>query len=155
MKQEQQYIWINKDGDKRYYKDREMKILHRLDGPAFECTDGHKQWWVDDKWHRLDGPAIEHSDGTKEWYVDGKWHRLDGPAIEYADGSKKWYVDGQCHRTDGPAIEYADGRKFWYVDDKELTEQQFNALTAPTLELTLEDIASKFSVDVSKVKIVK
>ena len=28
--------------------------LHRLDGPAIECADGDKEWWVDDKWHRLD-----------------------------------------------------------------------------------------------------
>jgi len=85
MKQEQ-YIYINQYGDKRYYKDREMTMLHRLDGPA---------------------------------------------------------------------IEYADGDKFWYVDGKPLTEKQFFALTAPTLELTLEDIAAKFGVDISKVKIKK
>jgi hypothetical protein len=56
------------------------------------------------------------------------------------------------HRTDGPAGELADGSKEWYVDDEYLTEEQFNALTAP-LELTLEQIAAKFNVDVSKVKI--
>jgi hypothetical protein len=83
MKQEQ-YIYINQYGDKRYYKDREMTIRHRLDGPA---------------------------------------------------------------------IEYADGHKVWCVDDKYLTEKQFNTLTSPTLELTLEDIAAKFDVDISKVKI--
>jgi hypothetical protein len=41
-----------------------------------------------------------------------------------------------------------------HVYDERLTEEQFNALTAP-LELTLEDIAAKFGVDASKVKIVK
>ena len=64
-------------------------------------------------------------------------------------------ADGKRHRTDGPAYEGANGYKEWFVDGKELTEKQFNALTAPTLELTLEDIAAKFGVDVSKVKIVK
>jgi hypothetical protein len=44
--------------------------------------------------HRLDGPAIEGTDGYKAWYVDGKCHRLDGPAIEWADGSKTWCVAG-------------------------------------------------------------
>jgi hypothetical protein len=103
---QEQYIHIYEDGNEFYYKDREMKIRHRLDGPAIKWSDGGKFWLVDDKFHRLDGPAVEWSDGDKEWYVDGK----------------------------------------------ELTEEQFIALTAP-LELTLEDIASKYGVDVSKVKI--
>ena len=108
MKREQ-YIHINKYENKYYFKDREMTIRHRLDGPA----------------------------------------------IEWFDGSKSWWVDGKCHRTDGPAYEDADGGKAWYVDDEELTEEEFNALTAPTLELTLEDVAAKFNVDVSKLKIKK
>ena len=97
--------------------------------------------------------------GYKSYYKDRAMticHRLDGPAIEHADGgSKVWYVDDKLHRLDGPAIEYADGCKEWWVDGKRLTEEQFNTLTAPTLELTLEDIASKFGVDVSKIKIKK
>jgi hypothetical protein len=130
MKQEQQYIHIDEYGDKRYYKDREMTIYHRTDGPACEYADGSKVWWVDDKHHRTDGPAIDWANGNKAWYVDGKFHRLDGPACEWSDGTKSWYVEGKL-----------------------LTEKQFNALTAPTLELTLEDIASKFGVDINKVKI--
>jgi len=106
---QEQYTLIYKNGFKFYYKDREMIILHRLDGPA----------------------------------------------IIWPNGTKLWYVDGKCHRTDGPAVEHTDGRKSWYVDNKRLTEQEFLALTAPTLELTLEDIAAKFGVDVSKVKIKK
>jgi len=130
--QQEQYIHIDTDNYKSYYKDRAMTILHRLDGPAFEYIDDGKVWWVDGKRHRLDGPAVEYADGYKAWYVDDKRHRLDGPAIEWADGSKAWYVDGE-----------------------ELTEKQFNALTAPTVELTLEDVAAKFGVDVNKVKIKK
>jgi len=179
MKQEQ-YILINKYGNKFYYKDREMTTRHRIDGPAVEWSDGSKEWWVDGKKHRLDGPAYEQANGSKAWYVDGKLHRLDGSAIEQADGYKEWYVEGQLHRLDGPAVIYADGSKEWYVDDirhrldgpaieyaggekswyvdgkrhrldgpavewpdgdKEwwvdgeyLTEEQFNALSAPTLE---------------------
>jgi len=105
----EQYIRINKYGSKIYYKNREMTILHRLDGPA-----------------------VEHADGIKEWYVDGHRHRLDGPAFENVNGHQAWYVDGE-----------------------ELTEKQFNALSAPTVELTLEEIAAKFGVDVNKVKIKK
>jgi len=106
---QEQYIHIDKHGDKFYYKDREMTMLHRLDGPA-----------------------IIWSDGSKAWFVDGKRHRLDGPAVEYATGTRLWYVDG-----------------------KYLTEEEFNDLTAPTLELTLAEIAAKFGVDASKVKIKK
>jgi hypothetical protein len=108
MKQEQ-YIWIDTYGNKCYYKDREMNIRHRIDGPAVETVRG-----------------------TKFWYVDDKLHRLDGPAMIWANGDREWWVDGEC-----------------------FTEEQFNALTAPTLELTLEDIAIKFGVDASKVKIKK
>jgi hypothetical protein len=81
-------------------------------------------------------------------------HRTDGPAVEYVDGYKAWYVDDKRHRSDGPAIEYADGTKFWYVNDRRLNEKEFNALTKP-IELTLEDIAAKFGVDVNNLKIVK
>jgi hypothetical protein len=129
---EEQYIHIDEYGNKLYYKDRAMTIRHRLDGPA-----------------------IEYADGCKSWYVEGKRHRLDGPAVEDADGSKMWYVDGKLHRLDGPAVEGAGGYKAWYVDGKRLTEEQFNDLSAPTLELTLEEIAAKFGVDVNKVKIKK
>jgi len=96
--------------------------------------------------------------GNKCYYKDKAmtiYHRLDGPAVEYADGSKEWYVDDKRHRLDGPACDWADGHKSWYVDGERLTERRFNALSAPTLELTLEQIAAKYGVDVSKVKIVK
>jgi len=106
---QEQYIHIDQDGDKFYYKDKAMTIFHRTDGPAVE--------WVN---------------GSKEWFVDGKKHRLDGPAVEGRDGIKAWYVDGEY-----------------------LTERRFIALSAPTLELTLEDIAAKFGVDASKLKIKK
>jgi len=130
----EQYIHIDEYGHKRYYKDRKMTILHRLGG----------------------GPAVEYADGGKAWYVDGQLHRLDGrPAIEGAKGYKLWYVNGRLHRLDGPAVQYTNGHKAWYVDGKRLSEEAFNALTAPTIELTLEEIAAKFGIDVSKLKIKK
>ena len=151
---QEQYIHIDKYGSKIFYKDREMKICHCLDGPAAEWTGGSKSWYVDGKLHRLDGPAYEGVDGSKQWFVNGKLHREDGPAIEHADGSKLWYVDDKRHRTDGPAVEHDDGSKLWFVNDKRLSEEAFNALTKP-IELTLEDIAAKFGVNVGKIKIVK
>ena len=57
-------------GSKIYYKDKEMTIHHRHDGPAIEYVDGGKVWWVNGKQHRLDGPAAEYTDGDKLWWVD-------------------------------------------------------------------------------------
>ena len=70
---EKQYTTTNAHGTKFYYKDPEMTILHREDGPAIEDVDGNKEWWVNGKLHRLDGPAVEYSDGVKEWWVNGEY----------------------------------------------------------------------------------
>ena len=131
MKQEQ-YIRIDKDRDKFYYKDKEMTIFHREDGPAAECADGDKYWYINDKLHREDGPAVEWANGYKSWYLNGKLHREDGPAIEYADGNKEWWINGEF-----------------------LTEEQFKEKMNPVTELTLEDIAAKFGIAVDKLKIKK
>jgi hypothetical protein len=68
----EQYIKIREDGYKFYYKDREMNISHREDGPAIEYTNGSKFWFINGRLHREDGPAIEYSDGSKYWYLNGK-----------------------------------------------------------------------------------
>jgi hypothetical protein len=131
--QEEQFIFINEVGIKFYFKDRTMKIRHRLDGPAIECLDGYKVWYIDGKMHRLDGPAIVYTDGSKEWYIDGKRHRLDGPAVECADGDKVWFING-----------------------KYLIEEEFIDLTSPKpVALTLDQIAAKFGIRVDNLKIVK
>ena len=75
-------------GNKRYYKDKEMNIRHRLDGPAFERVSGHKAWWVDGKRHRLDGPAVEDANGDKEWYVDGVFIIETNPSGKIKDRMK-------------------------------------------------------------------
>ena len=106
---EEQYIKINKNGSKFYFKDREMTI----------------------------------------------YHRTDGPAIEWAGGTKEWYIDDMLHRTDGPAIEYASGTKSWYINGENLTEEEFNRRTSPEIVLTMDEIASKLGIDVSKLKIKK
>ena len=66
-----QYIIKNEDGI-FYYKDKEMSILHREDGPAVEYADGGKYWYLNGKLHREDGPAAEWANGTKYWYLNGK-----------------------------------------------------------------------------------
>jgi len=99
-----------------YYK--KGRKLHREGGPAIECENGTKYWYIDDKLHRLDGPAVEYSDGLKYWYKDNKRHRADGPAIEHMNGDKEWFLNGKCHRTDGPAVEYANGYKEWWLNGR-------------------------------------
>jgi len=120
-----QYIKIDEYGDKWYFSDKEMTVLHREDGPAREFTNGGKYWYKNGELHREDGPAIEWANGDKFWYLNGKCHREDGPAVEYADGYKEWCLNDKLHREDGPAREYVNGNKSWYLNDVELTEQQF------------------------------
>jgi hypothetical protein len=88
-----QYIEIDEDENKFYYSDKEMKILHREDGPAVEWEDGDKSWWLNGKHHREDGPASEWGDGGKFWFLNGERHREDGPAIERANGYKEWWLN--------------------------------------------------------------
>jgi hypothetical protein len=66
-----QYI-IKNDNGIFYYKDKEMTIRHREDGPAVEWANGTKYWWLNGELHREDGPAIERVDGSKEWFLNGK-----------------------------------------------------------------------------------
>ena len=105
-----QYIEINTLGNKFYYKDKQMTILHREDGPAAE--------W---------------SYGDKAWYINGERHREDGPAIEFSNGHKAWYLNG----------------------GEPLTESEFLKRTAPEIVLTMDEIAAKLGIEVSKLKIRK
>jgi len=130
--------------DKFYYKDgttssepKTSKQLHRENGPAVECTNGTKSWYVDGKQHREDGPACEYANGDKIWYIDNERHRTDGPAVECVDGYKCWFTCGRLHRVDGPAVEYTDGDKSWYIDDERYTEKRFNELIAEVKGLPL------------------
>jgi hypothetical protein len=107
----EQFIHVDRDGDKFYYSDREMTIQHREDGPAVEYADGYKAWYINGARHREDGPAFEGA----------------SPLIEGAADYKVWYINGKYHREDGPAIEYTDGSKEWYINGEELTEEEFNA----------------------------
>ena len=60
-------------GNKFYYKDPAKTILHRVDGPAVEHTDGCKAWYQNGVRHRLDGPAVEYGNGGGVYFVDG-WY---------------------------------------------------------------------------------
>lgn len=72
-----------------------MKVKYGVDDPVID-EDGNKIWLNEYcLLHRLDGPAVERTDGYKAWYVNGGRHRLDGPAIEFAEGGKHWYIEGK------------------------------------------------------------
>ena len=102
--------------------------------------------------HREDGPAVEYPDGDKAWYLNGLLHREDGPALERSNGDKAWWLNGQLHRVDGPAIEWADGYKAWYLNGIRMTEEEHRQQTQPAVELTVADIEKLLG---KKIKIVK
>ena len=125
-----QYIHIDSYGNKYYYSDKSMKVIHREDGPA-----------------------SEHTNGDKFWYINGELHREDGPAAKYVDGDKFWFLHDKRHRTDGPAAEYADGDKSWYINGEQLSEDEFNAKMNPVSELTLKQISEKFNIPLDQLRI--
>ena len=88
-----QYIEINSIGT-YYWSDKAMNTLHREDGPAIDCVNGTKHWYLNGKYHRVDGPAIEYCNGIKIWLINDKYHREDGPAIVDSKGYKAWYING-------------------------------------------------------------
>ena len=66
------YVTVGFNGTTWWHKDAKCKILHRENGPAVECTNGHKEWHQNGQRHRTDGPAVEWYDGTKEWFINGE-----------------------------------------------------------------------------------
>ena len=97
----------------------------------------HTMWRLGGVLHRVDGPAIEYTNGTKEWFLNGQRHRADGPAVEWDNGTKFWYQSGQLHREDGPAFERANGYKEWYLNGKKVTEGK---VMNPVKQLTVAQI---------------
>ena len=59
----------------------------------------------------------------------GERHRVHGPAVIYPGGTCAWYQNGRLHRTDGPALSYAVGICYWYLQGRELSEEEFEAMT--------------------------
>ena len=66
-----------------------------LSSPTTTNNEGETVWKLPNGFfHRKFGPAIECPDGSKEWFLNGELHRADGPAIEYPDGSKEYWING-------------------------------------------------------------
>ena len=84
-----------------------------------------------------------------------KLNNMKTQYIKKDNGYTCYYADKEMiilHRTDGPAIEHADGYKEWFVDGIRLTEAEFNMLHE-LKEITLEQIAEKFGIELSKLRI--
>ena len=78
----------------------------------------------------LSGYVETDEHGTVSFFNNaGAVHRTDGPAVIYSDGNALWYQYGKLHRTDGPALTYAVGTCFWYLQGRELSEEEFEAMT--------------------------
>jgi hypothetical protein len=138
------YIKISKYGDKYYFKDKAMKILHREDGPAVESFKGFKEWWLNGERHREDGPAVEWPSGDKMWYLNNKIHREDGPACEWHNGDREWYLNNYHHREDGPAIERVNGKNSWFLNGVEFSEKEFKAHhAAKQFKQDVEDVGDE------------
>ena len=90
---EKQYTTTNAHGTKFYYKDPEMTILHREDGPAMDYEGDGEVWYLDGMVHRTDGPAYISNDGSSVWFQNDMIHRLDGPAGLQKNGNTEWYVN--------------------------------------------------------------
>ena len=61
---------VDKDGDIRYKNKK--GDYHRTDGPAYEDTNGYKEWCINGVVHREDGPARVWSDGDVQYYLNDK-----------------------------------------------------------------------------------
>jgi hypothetical protein len=99
-----------------------------------------------------------NSSGSKFYYKDKAMnilHREDGPAFEGYNGDKEWRINGKLHREDGPAIEWSNGHKEWWLNAVMFREQEFILKTAKEIVLTMDEIAAKLGIEVSKLKIAK
>jgi len=90
-------VEIDELGDVRWFN--EDGLRHRLDGPAYEGSDGRRMWYVNGKVHRLDGPAYEGLNDYKEWYIEGKMYTEEQfktkiAAMNRPCSGKKVMVDG-------------------------------------------------------------
>ena len=63
---------FEKNGNGKTWKNSEGQY-HREDGPAVECLDGTRIWYVNGQLHREDGPAIVRLNGGHEYYIKDRW----------------------------------------------------------------------------------
>jgi hypothetical protein len=62
--------------------------------------NSHTEWYQNEKLHRVDGPAVDCTNGSKYWYQYGNRHRVDGPAVETARGHQEWWIGGKFFKSE-------------------------------------------------------
>ena len=166
------------DGNKFWYLNGKQ---HREDGPASEWNDGTKHWYINGKQlsqhqfnnrngdfgvkhstldeilkkfniGQIEGKCFIRYKGIELYYLNGKLHREDGPAV-CGDGDKEWYLNGKLHREDGPAIIGNTGWEYHYINGEFIPKKEF--INRNKVELTMDEIATKFNIDVNDLKIKK
>ena len=86
----------------------------------------------------------EHENGTVIYRNHlGEIHRVHGPAEVWPDGTQYWVQNGLPHRTDGPAAIFADGTCYWYLQGRELSEEEFEAMTLANKMMPVSDSSRK------------
>ena len=85
---------IDEEGN-RFWRDDD-NLFHREDGPAIECVDGSKEWWIDGAPHRTDGPAVDHANNLYEWWINDEkvaasFGMLSAGLTTRADGTLIYY----------------------------------------------------------------
>lgn len=88
---------VKTSGEIVWYKDKDLKTIGRLDGPAIENTNGYQAYVVDGKFHRLGGPAQIWDENNYNYFEDDKLHRLDGPAcVRSNPNANQYFIKGKC-----------------------------------------------------------
>lgn len=66
---------------------------HRVDGPAYENSQGEVRWYDQDSLLRVENAGEKHvmEDGSHMWWSAGRFYFCESSAVEErADGSKEW-----------------------------------------------------------------
>jgi len=103
------------------------KMLRALEAPGFVYYND------DNKMHRLDGPAVECSNGIKTlFYVFGKAHRNIGPSVERIDDYGSLHLmfefNGKIHRIGSPANKNGYGANInyeYYISNIQYTKKNY------------------------------
>lgn len=124
------YYIKKKDNKILYFKDPEMTVLHREDGPAVESFNGDKEYWYLGR-HFSNIKNDSQWKFTMLYYALRKdpdtiiTHHFDDMMIERYNiticnigGNISWFKNDKRHRLDGPAVEDTDGDKEWWQNGK-------------------------------------
>ena len=99
-------------------------------------ANGTSVWCISQgKRHHINGPALQCANGSKSWFINGKYHSLNGPANHYTNGNEEWLINDKPHRINGPATLHTNGSKFWFINGINYSQADFNKI----LKLSLKE----------------